>query len=62
VVEFWGNVAIGVKVLTGVAVVVRDGVWGGVGGKVPVGVRVRGGIVVDFWGNVAIGVKVVIEV
>jgi hypothetical protein len=40
----------------------RSGVWGGVGGKVPVGVRVRGGIVVDFWGNVAIGVKVVIEV
>jgi hypothetical protein len=62
VVEFWGNVAIGVKVLTRVAVLVRDGVWGGVNGWVSLGVRVPGGVVVEFWGSVVIGVKVVIGV
>ena len=57
-VEFRGNATFGVKVLTGVAAVVRDGVLGGVGGKVAVGVMVPGGIAVEFRGSTAIGVKV----
>jgi hypothetical protein len=38
--------------------VVRDGVRGGGGGTVSVGVRVPGGIAVEFRGNVTVGVKV----
>jgi hypothetical protein len=45
-------------VRAGVAVAVRDGVPGGVGGKVPARLRDPGGVAVEFLGNTTFGVKV----
>jgi hypothetical protein len=44
-----------------VAAVVREGVWGGVGGWVPVGIRIPGGNVVKFRAKVSVGAVFVVR-